>query len=275
MSVRNIDGVARGRSPENAHLPIGQPTRRDGPYSVFFRPIIYDMRDISIRVLRSSSHAPARCRVRVRLALLALLLMSVLCGCALTQEVSKTPRSAIEQLLLSQAVERALEGVAVPIPEGEAIRVEVTGLQTDRAHLHMDEQDERFGVIDSPSWDLAFVRDLVAGRLGALGYRVRKSEEETAYLVRILVHAMGTNQGKTFFGIPPIQSLIIPFALPQITLYQEQDQLAHVRLHLDIFETGTGRFVRSTHWTTGSAYYNQYTVLFFFAFRTTDLVAPP
>ena len=228
-----------------------------------------------LHVGRSHPSKDRKALVRIRAGILVAVVALLSVGCALTQEVTKTPRNAIEQLLLSQAVEGALEGVTVPIPEGEAIRVEVTGLQTDRAHLHMDEQDQRFGVIDSPSWDLAFVRDLVAGRLGALGYRVRQSEEEATYLVRILVHAMGTNQGKTFFGIPPIQSLIIPFALPQITLYQKLNQLAHVRLHLDIFETGTGRFVQSTQWTSGSTYYNQYTVLFFFSFRTTDLVAPP
>ena len=130
----------------------------------------------------------------VLVAILALLTI----GCALTQEVTKTPRNAVEQLLLSQAVEVAWEGVTVPIPEGESIRVEVTGLQADRAHLHMDEQDQRMGVIDSPSWDLAFVRDLVAGRLGALGYRVRRSGEEATYLVGIMVHAIvgRVNEGK-------------------------------------------------------------------------------
>lgn len=221
------------------------------------------------------SLASARRSAAWEVALRGLLLSSVLGGCALTQEVSKTPRSAIEQLLLSQAVERALESLEVPLPEGESVRVEVSGLQSDRAHLHLDEQDETFGVIDSPSWDLAFVRDLVVGRLGELGYRVRKRDEEATYLVRVLVRAMGTNQGKTFFGIPPIQSLIIPFALPQLTLYQEQDQLAHVRLHLELFETTTGRFIRSTPWMIGNTYYNQYTVFFFFTFRTTDVISPP
>lgn len=110
-------------------------------------------------------------------------------GCALTQEVTKTPRNATEQLLLSQALERAIEHITLPFPEGEAIRVEVTGLQTDRVQLRMDEQDAHSGVIDGPSWDLGFVRDVVAGRLGALGYRVQKSEEESRYLIRIVVSA--------------------------------------------------------------------------------------
>ncbi len=196
-------------------------------------------------------------------------------GCILPREVSKTPRSAIEQLLLSESVERALGKLAVPVPEGETIRVEVSGLQTDRTHLHLDEENERFGVVEGASWDLAFVRDVVTGKLGELGYRLPKPSEEPDYLIRVLVHAMGTNQGKTFFGIPPVQSVIIPFALPQLTLYQELDQVAHVRLHLDVYETATGRFVRSTPWTFGEAYYNQYTIFFFFTFRTTDLIQPP
>jgi len=196
-------------------------------------------------------------------------------GCALTQEVSKTPRNATEQLLLSEALDRALVDIDVPIPEGESVRVEVSGLQTDRMPLHLDEQSDRSGVVENPSWDLAFVRDMTTGRLGKLGYRVQISQDEARYLVRVLVQAMGTNQGKTFYGVPSIQSVVIPFSLPQITLYQKLEQLAHVRLHLDIFEAGTGWFLRSTSWTTGNTFYNQYTVLFFFSFRRTDLVAPP
>jgi hypothetical protein len=177
---------------------------------------------------------------------LALVCIGRLCvvnvGCALTQEVSKTPRNATEQLLLSQALDWALVDIDVPIPEGEPVQVEVSGLQTDRMPLHLDEQSDRSGVVENPSWDLAFVRDMTTGRLGKLGYRVQISQDEARYLVRVLVQTMGTNQGKTFYGVPSIQSVVIPFSLPQITLYQKLEQLAHVRLHLDIFEAGTGRF---------------------------------
>jgi hypothetical protein len=200
--------------------------------------------------------------------------LTLIAGCALPREVSKTPRSATEQLLLTHAVQRALADVTVPLPEGATVAVEVSGLQTDRAHVHMQKEGD-FGIIDAPSWDLSFVRDAVAARLGERGYHIKKYAGEATYLVRVMVLALGTNQGNTFFGLPPIQSVIIPFSLPQITLYQELDQLAHARLYLDIYEAATGRFVRSTPWTTGNAYYNQYTVLFFFTFRTTDILQAP
>jgi hypothetical protein len=90
-----------------------------------------------------------------------------------------------------------------------------------------------------------------------------------------MVESMGTNQGRTFFGMPPVQSVLIPFSLPQLTLYQEIDQLSQVRLYLDLYESRTGRFIRSTPSWIGSAYYNQYTIFFFFSFRTTDLVQVP
>lgn len=142
--------------------------RGDDPYTVNFGLILFDMLNISIRIFRSSFPALARCRGRYRLGFVALSLISIFGGCALTQEVSKTPRNAIEQLLLSQAAERVLDGVTVPI----------------RAHFHIDERDPRFGVIDSPSWDLAFVRDLVAGRLGQLGYPVQKPTVLLAFVAQ-------------------------------------------------------------------------------------------
>lgn len=195
-------------------------------------------------------------------------------GCALPQEVSKTPRSATEQLLLTESVKRALIDLDVPLPKGATVAIQVGGLQTDRAHVHMSDE-EAFGVVDAPSWDLGYVRDVAAARLGALGYLVKRSVGETAYVARVMVESIGTNQGRTFFGMPPVQSVLIPFALPQLTLYQEIDQLAHVRLYVDLYDGVTGRFIRSTPTWIGTAYYNQYTLFFFFTFKNTDLVEAP
>ncbi|MGQ0811770.1 MAG: hypothetical protein ACT4OO_11170, partial [Nitrospiraceae bacterium] len=114
-------------------------------------------------------------------------IMLTVIGCAPIQETSSTPRTAIEQLLLGQAIERALEDLSVPIPDEQSLALEVTGLQTDRTHLRMNE-DKR-GILDNPSWDLDFVRDVVAARLGEMGYRIHKQEQGAPYLVRVMVQA--------------------------------------------------------------------------------------
>ena len=178
-------------------------------------------------------------------------------GCALTQDVTGTPRSVIEQLLLTQSVEHALAELSVPIPEGAAVTVKATGL------------------LERTQWDLEYIRNAVSARLGTLGYTLKNTEDDSTYLVHVQVESMGTNQGRVFIGMPPVQSVLIPFSLPQLTLYQKLDQLAHVRLHLDLYHLPSGRFSSSTTKVASSTYYNQYVVLFFISFRKTDLIDPP
>lgn len=78
----------------------------------------------------------------------------------------------------------------------------------------------------------------------------------------------------SFFGFPPVQNVLLPFALPEISVCKGQYQSRYTRFRLDIYETGTGKFIRSTPWVQGSTYFNEYTVFFFIDFHTTELIAP-
>lgn len=129
-------------------------------------------------------------------------LIAGIAGCELPRDITKTPRSSIEQLLLSQALDRTLFDIFLPLSLQDALVCEVTGLQSG---------------FPAPSGDLLFVKDIVAARLGGLGYRIVKNEQDAAFIVRVVVQSFGTNQSASFFGMPPIQSVLIPFALPQLT----------------------------------------------------------
>jgi hypothetical protein len=191
----------------------------------------------------------------------------------LPREQSKTPRSAIEQLLLGQALERSLVSLTVPIPEGRSITVEATGFITDMAFpLTLEKPGE---LLHQGYSDVSFTRDMVVRRLGQLGLRVPTRKEQAGYLIRVIIQALGTEQATFFFGLPLIQTALLPVAVPEITIYKEQHQRALARLSLDIFDASTGRLVESTPWYEGSAYYNQYTMLLWISFRTTDLQPPP
>ena len=204
--------------------------------------------------------------------LLALLAVSI-AGCAMAREPSKTPRTAIEQLLLAQAIDRSLRDLRVPIPDGSTVALDVAGF-SNYTLVGTDATASTGAVYGSPS-DLAYARDVVAGRLGELGHRILSSPEGAGYRIKVIVQALGTEQGDTFFGMPAVQSVLIPFALPELTLYREQDQMGYMRYSLNVYEAASGRLVRSTPWYLGTAYYNQYTVLFFLRFKRTDLTFPP
>lgn len=201
------------------------------------------------------------------------ILPALVTGCAIEQEVSRTPRTAVEQILLTQAVDQALVNLSVRLPEGVTVDVEVTGLGGDRSRLGMTNTDR--GTINRPSDDILYIRDAVAAELGRQGYRVSARGAESTYLVRVMAESFGTMQGNTFVGMPPVQSVLIPFSLPELTLYKRLSQSGYVRLHLDVYDNQTGEFLGSTPKLVGRAYFNQYTVLILATWLRTDVTAHP
>jgi hypothetical protein len=133
------------------------------------------------------------------------ILVALVSGCALEQEVSRTPRTAVEQVLLTQAVEQALENLSIRLPEGVNVDVDATGLESDRSRLRTTNAD--LGAIDRPSRDILYIRDVVAAELGRRGYRVSARDTESPYLVRVMAESFGTMQGTVFVGMPPVQSV--------------------------------------------------------------------
>ena len=201
------------------------------------------------------------------------ILTALIAGCALSQEVSRTPRTAIEQVLLTQAAEQALVNLSVRLPEGVNVDVDVTGLESDRSRLGMTNTD--LGTIDRPSRDISYIRDAVVAELGRRGYRVSARGAKSRYLIRVMVESFGTMQATVFVGMPPVQSVLIPFSLPELTLYRNQSQSGYARLHLDAYDNRTGEFLGSTPKLVGRAYFNQYTVLLLATWHRTDVTAHP
>ena len=230
---------------------------------------------------RNVTHVQALAR-----AILWASVVPLLASCTIPREVTKTARSAIEQLLLSEALNRSLLDVALPLPVDEPLYMEVSGLQLGylsplvplpsvSSSGESNTTSSSTSGYFSPAGDLAFVKDAVAAHFGVLGYRVATREEEASYLVRVVVQSFGTSQSLSFFGMPPIQSVLIPFSLPQLTVYQNLAQDGFVRFGVQVIERATGRLFYSTPWHSHRTYHDQYTILFFFTFRITDLDDAP
>ena len=163
-------------------------------------------------------------------------------------------RTAIEQLLLSQAVEQSADQLTLPLPPGASVVIEA--------------------VAPSPPILVNVLRDAYSSRLGALGLRIRKDDKQAAYLIRIVAETLGTEQGFNLFGIPSVQSVLLPIAAPELAFYRNEYLTAMVRVSLDVYETQTGRHILSTPFYEGTKYFNQYTFAIFFGFRFTDAKIP-
>lgn len=212
---------------------------------------------------RAASVVRSRLSSRVRHALMstpllvvlaAMALGTTLSACTATREQTKSPRGAMEQLLLNRALERSLYDLHLPMLKGATVAVEIEGLPPD----------------------LNYVKTVVAEQLGLQGMQLRETRSDAQYVAEVMVHSLGTEQASSLIGMPEVTSAgVLPLALPELAIYKEQLQSGYARLSLAIYETATGALKQSVAWRAGSSYYNFYTVLFWFTFPATDLILPP
>jgi hypothetical protein len=125
------------------------------------------------------------------------------------------------------------------------------------------------------SSDQTLLQKILTGWLGRQGYSVQKNEEKATHRINVIVQALGTELGNSFFGMPPVRSQLIPFSLPELALYKAEYQTGYVKFYMDIFELPSGAFVQSTPAFLAETYYNGHTVLLMFSFTSTDLDFPP
>jgi hypothetical protein len=189
------------------------------------------------------------------MALMSAVLCGVLAGCALAHDTTKSPRSPIEQLLLTQALQRGLIDAVPPVRPGQSVAIEAVGL---------------FGL----TADQTLVINQVERWLSREGFTVPKDGKE-AIVARVAIEAFGTLQDQSFFGLPPIGGGIIPISLPELALYKAAHQRGFARFAIDFVDRQTGKLLRYTPVHEGDARYDQYTYLFVFSATVTDLTPPP
>ncbi|MCA9464761.1 MAG: hypothetical protein KC643_04870, partial [Nitrospira sp.] len=94
-----------------------------------------------------------------KIALLGMVLLILMAGCAVTNTMPPpVHQTAIEQFLLTQSVEMALEGEgnpSLPLPTGESLFLEVSGLTVNKT----------------------YVKDVVTRWLGEQGFRVQSESD--------------------------------------------------------------------------------------------------
>lgn len=201
----------------------------------------------------------------VTCAALGVVIAVALTGCSATRETTRTFRTSVEQLLISQSVERGLNAAADVLPPKRSVVVEVAGLTDDHQ----------------------FAREIVVEWLRQQGWQIatkerkeegKKTKEEGTperYLVHVLMYALGTEQAQSFLGIPATQGTLIPISIPELAVYKAQRQHGYARFAFNLIETPSGRLIAASPVLEGTVYFNQYTVLFAFTFHKTDIVPPP
>ena len=198
----------------------------------------------------------------LRITLICSASIMFLIGCSTTQRTTQSKRTAVEQLLISESIIRSLPkkpNEPLPIPSGSTVTLNTSG--------HKDRPDL------TPDHDL--LQEIVGGWLGQQGYLIQKNKMGAKYRVDIIVGAIGTEENSTFVGLPPVNSQIIPFSLPELAIYKSKNQTGYVKFNMNFFEVSTGKFVGSSSHFIADSYHNYHTVLLLLSFSSTNLMSPP
>lgn len=199
---------------------------------------------------------------------LYLTILGLVSACSTVHKATQSPRTAVEQLLLSEAVIKSLPEQlesALPIPQGAKVVIDTTGTSEDKDIV----RQIMAGWLGKQGYQV------MVGWFGEEGYEVQGDINVATHRINVNVGALGTEFGETFIGIPPIQSTIIPFSTPELSLFKAQYQTGFVKLYMDIYELPSNRFIKSTPPFFAETYYNDYTLLFLISWKKTDLIPAP
>ncbi len=183
---------------------------------------------------------------------LALLVSFVLCSCTHTYHFSYTKKSGIEQLLISKAVDEAVQGIALDL-KGAKLFVEVASLMRD----------------EEP-----YIKKALVHKFLQTGVSVAEYPWEADYTASVLVKVAGTDGDESTFGIPSV-----PFPLgasgatssitPSINLFSKMTQQGRAEMEVVLYSQKSG-LKETVPALRGRSYFKKY-LIFFIPFTKKDI----
>jgi len=156
------------------------------------------------------------------LALAGALALASLSACASTTE-SNTGRTATEQLLMSRAADRAVEGLKLPLPEGAKVFV-------DGAYFNAD----------NPNYAISVIRQAVSQG----GYALASRRDEADAVFELRAGAYSLEQMRRVVGMPalavPVNDNFNVVSFPELSVYSRRDRVGVAEFSGFVYDARTG-----------------------------------
>ena len=187
--------------------------------------------------------------------ILALMMAALALANCTTVRESNPDHTATEQLLVSTAVDRAVERMNLNIPEGTNVFL---------AGDQLDGSDGKYAT--------AAIRDHLLRR----GAHLVADRGKAAAVVEIRAGALSVDDRQLLVGTQGF-NVPIPFAgqfgFPEIALYKEKERLGVAKIAAVGYSVPEGKLIDSSGSQFGYSHQNEQVLLFFFSWRSSDLPA--
>jgi hypothetical protein len=172
-------------------------------------------------------------------------------GCAYSQRIS-LPRSSQEQLLATEAIDRALTKLDWPDVSGSSLRIQLGAPEE--------------------SYDRDYLLRSVEIEVARRGGMVVDASGEVDYQLNVLVGAIGVDTSGRFFGVQGASgSSLIPFTIPEVALYKTRRRDGFAKLGIALLDPRSGTVVHHSGPEMATSYARTRTLMLVFRRRWTDI----
>ena len=152
------------------------------------------------------------------------LLMS---GCA-DPNITRTGRSAIEQLVLTTAADRTIGKMSFRFLKGEKVRLDYSNM--------------------TPQVDKNYIQGILENRVSATGAIIALKPDEAKYVLRPVCATFATEDDKIMFGTPqlpiPIPQAGISVIIPELPIFKRIRRFGYCKLGVEVLEAKTNKLVK-------------------------------
>lgn len=185
-------------------------------------------------------------------------LVMVLSGCA-DPKITNTGRNAIEQMLLTTAVDRSVAKLDFRMLAKDKVRFDYSLLATQV--------------------DKNYVQASLESTVSAAGAIIALKPEEAKFVLRPVCAALATEDNKIMFGTPqlpvPIPDMSLSLVIPELPLYKRITRLGVCKLYVEILDAKTNKQLKMLGPVVSKSINNNWVICFVpFVTRDFDMGEP-
>jgi hypothetical protein len=181
--------------------------------------------------------------------LLLCLAIFLLAGCAVSNQITKTQRSSIEQELLVRAFERAMASLDTQKLKDKSVAVDFYGLTPDKD----------------------FAKEYFTAWLQSQRVRIASDPKQAQLRLKVFASVLAVDQGQSFVGTPAFTVPLIGFVMPEVPLFKNIEHSGHAEIKISMADNQTGDFIDESAPVVGKAQHDDYTILIVVHFTRSDL----
>lgn len=174
--------------------------------------------------------------------------LALVVGCTTTRRITNTPATALQQLLDTEAIDRAVHKLTWPDVAGRTVFVQTAS--------------------PAEEGDRTYLRQAISAELAQRGAILSEDYTKMDYMVTVLAGAIGTDERDVFFGLPQIQSMVVPLSLPEMAIYKSEEQEGFAKVEVVTTDVRRGAVVFRAGPAQAKTYAHTRKVLFVGWYRT-------